>query len=147
MSDEFPRRADDDALLNLARAILAEGTPNSTSERQALFAREYGARCGFDCSTDIARAGLGAFIDDLIKMGGPRDVASLVISFQRWYGDGVDSADIADFGCNGEPAEWLNVRMAALAVALWDAGSGSQQQDCDAAWMSSQTMPKHKRSR
>lgn len=144
MSDEFPLKPDNAALMNLARAIFAEGTPGSTSERQAALALRYGESCGFDCSTDTARAGLGAFIDDLLTMDGPRDVESLTLSFQRWYGDDSEAARIADFGCSEDPSDWLHERMTALAAALWDAGSASQQQDRDAAWLLSQPLPQHR---
>jgi len=120
---EFPKKPIDDALLRLAMAVVAEGTEQSTGAVQAKLARTYGSQAGFSCTTARAEAGLGAFIADLVGMGGPRDTSSMIVAFQGWHGTAEDQADLAEFGCNGNERSWLESRMETLRRFLWDGGS------------------------
>jgi hypothetical protein len=123
-TSEFPRKPDDAALLRLARAVLAEETDFSVSAEQVRLALTFGLQAGFECNTDRAVAGLGAFISDLVALGGPRDQASMVVAFRGWYGDREDQAGLHEYGCaTGDTGRWLEARMADLARVLWDGGS------------------------
>ncbi len=128
---EFPHRSDDAALLRLIGAIRAEGTPDALEERQLRLADSVGALAGFKCNTDRARAGLGAFISDLVEKDGPRVALELEIAFSGWHDRGDDGAALIEFGLK---AKELPSVLAALSALLWPTGYQADDQDREEAW-------------
>jgi hypothetical protein len=114
---EFPRQPDDVAVVRLANAILAHGTPASVAARQLDLVSTYGVSAGFSCATQRAKENLGAFLSDVLLSQRALSAAELRLAFLPWLSATADEgAVLQEYG--GDSAEWLLERMSHLAVLL-----------------------------
>jgi hypothetical protein len=115
--DEFPKGADDDAVVRLATAIVAQGTARSVSARQHALFEKYAVDAGFACTTQRAMENVGAFISDVLLAGGTSSADELNLAFRPWVSPTADvGAVLAEYG--GMSSAWLNSCLTRLAALL-----------------------------